>query len=122
MQVNARRKALSLEVLWRARGEAEAASREKKIQWQSCNLKHIEKKLNENENRLKISGPHAVTALKYIILFFVSKFGTNAIAGYSAAVRYEGLLFLPLLGLNTAVITIVGQNYGAKQFNRIIET
>ena len=26
----------------------------KKIQWQSCNLKHIEKKLNENENRLKI--------------------------------------------------------------------
>ena len=58
----------------------------------------------------------------YIILFFVSKFGTNAIAGYSAAVRYEGLLFLPLLGLNTAVITIVGQNYGAKQFNRIIET
>ena len=58
----------------------------------------------------------------YIILFFVSKFGTDAIAGYSAAVRYEGLLFLPLLGLNTAVITIVGQNYGAKQFNRIIET
>ena len=58
----------------------------------------------------------------YIILFFVSKFGTDAIAGYSAAVRYEGLLFLPLLGLNTAVITIVGQNYGAKQFNRVIET
>ena len=58
----------------------------------------------------------------YIILFFVSKFGTDAIAGYSAAVRYEGLLFLPLLGLNTAVITIVGQNYGAKQFDRIIET
>ena len=58
----------------------------------------------------------------FILLIYVGLFGNNAIAGYSAATRYEGLFFLPLLGLNTAIITIVGQNYGAKQFNRVIET
>ena len=50
----------------------------------------------------------------YILLFFVAYFGDNAIAGYTAATRYEQLFFLPLLGLSTAVISIVGQNYGGK--------
>ena len=39
----------------------------------------------------------------YILLFFVSRFGNDAIAGFSSAGRYEQLLFLPLLGLSTAV-------------------
>ena len=43
-------------------------------------------------------------------------------AGYSAATRYESLFFLPLLGLNTAIIAIVGQNFGKKQYTRVIET
>ena len=32
----------------------------------------------------------------YILLFFVAYFGDNAIAGYTAATRYEQLFFLPL--------------------------
>ena len=51
----------------------------------------------------------------YILLYFVSIFGNNAIAGFASAGRYEQLLFLPLLGLSTAVTSIVGQNLGAKQ-------
>ena len=58
----------------------------------------------------------------YIILYFVAMFGKDAIAGYTAALRYEQLFFLPLLGLSTAVISIVGQNYGGKKFDRIKET
>ena len=58
----------------------------------------------------------------YIVLLFVAFFGNNAIAGYSAATRYEQLFFLPLLGLNTAIIAIVGQNFGNKQYSRVIET
>ena len=30
--------------------------------------------------------------------------------------------FLPLLGLSTATVSIVGQNYGAKQYQRVLET
>ena len=58
----------------------------------------------------------------YIILVFVAYFGNDAVAGYSAATRYESLFFLPLLGLNTAIIAIVGQNFGNKQYIRVIET
>ena len=58
----------------------------------------------------------------YILLFFVAYFGDNAIAGYTAATRYEQLFFLPLLGLSTAVISIVGQNFGGKNYDRVKET
>ena len=58
----------------------------------------------------------------FIIIFFVGFFGVEAIAGYTSAGRYEQLFFLPLLGLSTSVVTIVGQNYGAKQYERVKET
>ncbi len=58
----------------------------------------------------------------YILLYFVSSYGNNAIAGFASAGRYEQLLFLPLLGLSTAVTSIVGQNFGANKPDRILET
>ena len=58
----------------------------------------------------------------YILIYFVGIFGVEAIAGYTSAGRYEQLFFLPLLGLSTATVSIVGQNYGAKQYERVIET
>ncbi len=58
----------------------------------------------------------------YILLFFVSFYGNDAIAGFASAGRYEQLLFLPLLGLSTAVTSIVGQNFGAGKTKRILET
>ena len=58
----------------------------------------------------------------YILIYFVGIFGVEAIAGYTSAGRYEQLFFLPLLGLSTATVSIVGQNYGAKQYQRVLET
>jgi len=57
----------------------------------------------------------------YNILFFVSKFGYLAAAGYGSALRIEQILLLPVIGLNTAVLTIAGQNFGAKLFHRVDE-
>jgi len=57
----------------------------------------------------------------YNILFFVSKFGDIATAGYGVALRIEQLLLLPTIGLNTAVLSITGQNFGAKEYERIGE-
>jgi len=54
-----------------------------------------------------------------IILWYISTFGEFATAGYGAATRFEQILLLPVLGLNTAIISIVGQNFGAKQFSRV---
>ena len=53
------------------------------------------------------------------ILYFIGKFGDLAIAGYGAALRIEQVFLLPVIGLNTAVLSIGGQNFGAKNYNRI---
>lgn len=60
-----------------------------------------------------------VASGSYLLLSFINTFGDNAVAGYGAAVRFEHLFSLPVIGLNTAVISIAGQNFGAKRYDRI---
>ena len=55
------------------------------------------------------------------ILYFIGQFGDLATAGYGAALRMEQVFLLPVIGLNTAVLSIGGQNFGAKKYNRIRE-
>ena len=55
------------------------------------------------------------------ILYFIGKFGDLATAGYGAALRIEQVFLLPVIGLNTAVLSIAGQNFGAKNFDRLRE-
>tara|TARA_Y100000817_G_scaffold310735_1_gene301830 strand:- start:74 stop:1378 length:1305 start_codon:yes stop_codon:yes gene_type:complete len=57
----------------------------------------------------------------YLLLYFISSFGDRAVAGYGAAVRFEHLFSLPVIGLNTAVISIAGQNFGARRYDRVKE-
>ena len=54
-----------------------------------------------------------------IILWYISNFGEFATAGFGSATRFEQILLLPVLGLNTAIISIIGQNFGAKHYERI---
>jgi putative MATE family efflux protein len=55
------------------------------------------------------------------ILYFIGQFGDLATAGYGAALRVEQVFLLPVIGLNTAVLSIGGQNFGAKSYDRIRE-
>ena len=55
------------------------------------------------------------------ILYFIGKFGDLATAGYGAALRIEQVILLPVIGLNTAVLSIGGQNFGARAYDRIRE-
>ncbi len=57
----------------------------------------------------------------FVLTFFVSKFGPDAVAALGAASRLEQVALLPLLGLNVAVIALVAQNNGAAQFDRVQE-
>lgn len=49
----------------------------------------------------------------------VNSFGTNVIAGFTAAGRVEGVTNIPMSGLGVATQTFVGQNYGAGNYRRI---
>ena len=57
-----------------------------------------------------------------IVFIYVGQEGEYATAGYGAASRFEQILFLPVLGINTAIISIIAQNYGAMNYDRIRET
>ena len=56
-----------------------------------------------------------------LIMYFVSFYGYKTVAAFGIGYRVEQIILLPMLGLNTAVSTIVANNYGAKNFDRIAE-
>jgi len=58
----------------------------------------------------------------FIITLFISKFSTESVAAYGIATRIEQILLLPTIGLNIAVLSMTGQNNGAKKPERIRET
>ena len=57
-----------------------------------------------------------------IIFTYVGQSGEYAVAGYGVGTRIEQVVLLPILGINTAIISIIAQNYGANNFVRIKET
>jgi len=59
----------------------------------------------------------------FIIQNFIYQFGTyETIAGYGVAVRIEQIALLPTIGLNIATVALVGQNFGAQQWERILQS
>ena len=56
------------------------------------------------------------------IFTYVGQSSELAVAGYGAATRIEQVVLLPILGINTAIISIIAQNFGANNFDRVKET
>ncbi|MBE6719326.1 MAG: MATE family efflux transporter, partial [Ruminococcaceae bacterium] len=52
----------------------------------------------------------------------VNSFGSEVIAGFTAAGRVENLTNLPMSALGVATQTFVGQNYGAENYGRIVKS
>ena len=48
----------------------------------------------------------------------VNSFGKMAMAAFGTQAKIEGFAFLPITGFNMALTTFVGQNLGAKQYDR----
>ena len=60
-----------------------------------------------------------VSLSNVIVQSYVNAFGSSVVAGYSATIRMDGFVNLPLQSFNMAVTTFVGQNIGAKQYERV---
>jgi putative MATE family efflux protein len=57
----------------------------------------------------------------FIITWFLSKYGQTAVAAYGIATRVDQIALLPIMGLTTATLTLVGQNNGARLYERCRE-
>ena len=58
----------------------------------------------------------------FVITYFASQFGKEAVAAYGIATRIEQIALLPTIGLNIAALTLAGQNMGANRPERIFES
>ncbi|MDD6604108.1 MAG: MATE family efflux transporter [Eubacteriales bacterium] len=52
----------------------------------------------------------------------INSFGPVKMAGLTAAMRVESITNIPMSGLGVATQTFVGQNYGAKNYQRIVSS
>lgn len=72
---------------------------------------------------IPISLQFTITAIGSMTLqTAVNGFGSNVIAGFTAAGRVEQVLNIPMSGLGVGTMTFVSQNYGAKNYDRIIKS
>lgn len=58
----------------------------------------------------------------FVITYFASQFGKEAVAAYGIATRIEQIALLPTIGLNIAALTLAGQNMGAGFPERVYES
>jgi len=58
----------------------------------------------------------------FVITWFASKFGKEAVAAYGIATRIEQIALLPTIGLNIAALTLAAQNMGANRPERVYES
>lgn len=57
-----------------------------------------------------------------IALHFVTLYGYQAVAGYGIGYRVEQLMLLPALGISSGVLSLVSNNMGAGNFERVRQT
>ena len=71
---------------------------------------------------LPVGGQMLTTGIGlFAITYFMGRHGETAIAAYGIGLRIEQVAMLPMIGLNTAALTLIGQNYGARKWDRMIE-
>lgn len=87
------------------------------IKWEREILKRI----------YRIAAPSVIgqmgTAVGFIILnSFIQSYGTDAVAAYGMVNRISGLLNIPPGGIGSAITSIIGQNIGNRNIERVKET
>lgn len=107
--------AFQLYVLFGGRGTIQLRAGGWKLNWD------ILKRLG----RIASSGAmqYIIASASWIFLMrIIAKFGSEAVAGYTIAIRLIIFTLLPAWGLSNATATLVGQNLGAKEPDRAVRS
>jgi len=91
------------------------------------NPKHFRFDFSIIKKILKIGVPSSLSQVSMSVSLFImmridSYFGAYAIAAFGIVFRLDSIAVLPALGLMFSIIPIVGQNVGAKKFDRAEKT
>jgi len=91
----------------------------------SSNIRNIKKMIESWKELLYISIPATASNLLnpisgFIITKIIASHSEIAVAAYGVGGRIDGLAMIPAVALNSALVPIIGQNMGAKQYQRIM--
>lgn len=101
-------------------------SKRKKMLLPLSNL-HLPQMRDSAKRILFIALPAGLTAaitpfVNTVIVAKLAKYGTETVAAYGIATRIEAFAFILLMALAVGMSPIIGQNFGAKDFDRVNET
>ncbi len=71
-----------------------------------------------------VGGPSIISQLASslglsLLFVILKKYGDTVKAAFTMGFTYQQVAFLPLLGISMGVLTMTGQNYGAKNYKRV---
>ena len=98
-------------------------------------LMHTDKEYKVHLNQLKMQGKYlkeiikigvpaglqgmVVSVSNVIVMAYINGFGSASVAGFSSANKFDNFLGLPVNSFALAITTFVGQNLGAKKYDRV---
>lgn len=87
-------------------------------------FKHVKIYRKELKKMLQIGVPAGVQGMVFslsnvVVQSAINGYGSAAIAGSAAAVNFEYYCYYIIAAFNGAAISFVGQNYGARQYDRV---
>ena len=88
---------------------------------------HLSQFIHSARQILVVGIPAATTNLLQpismgVVTWLLSGFGTTVVAGFGVASRIDSVVAMVVIGIGTSVVPIVGQNWGARKFDRVYET
>lgn len=92
-----------------------------------CNANFIVPKLRIYGEILRQGVPTAFNMMSialgfFVMTYYLNSYGQAAVAAFGVGTRIEQIVLLPAIGLSAAIVSIVGQNYGAGELARVSQT
>lgn len=91
-----------------------------------CNGQFFSPKLRVYGEILKQGVPTSFNMMSialgfFVMTYYLNSYGEAAVAAFGVGTRIEQIVLLPAIGLSAAVVSIVGQNNGAGELERVNE-
>ena len=58
----------------------------------------------------------------FVITYFLQTYGESTVASFGVTTKIEQIVLLPTMGLSSAIMAMVGQNFGGGRVDRVSET
>ncbi len=92
--------------------------------FKECSVNLLKPKLRACGEILKQGLPTAFNMMSialgfFVITYYLNSYGEAVVAAFGVGTRIEQIVLLPAIGISSAIISIVGQNNGAGEMQRV---